>query len=211
MGDWFREFATGMVSDLLRKLQALFFSSAVSGGSLLIKGSDDEFQGLAPVADKVVGVVDGAFAMVEASSGGTSPVQVSKVTLTTADLLALHITPIELIPAPGNGKVNVALHYNAYSKGAVGLDGGPAGDGLSFSYGDGSAASVVNLQDIVTGSFINWFTTATGSGLDQNGTTIASIANQLVRVRNMGDPFTDPGGADVELTIETLYRVIDTN
>ena len=48
-------------------------------------------------------------------SGGSS-VQSTKVTLTAADILNLHNTPVDLIPAPGSGKIinliNFISHYD---------------------------------------------------------------------------------------------------
>lgn len=58
-------------------------------------------------------------------------------TIAPSDLLALHTTPIELIPAPGAGICIIPTHFQmAFTAGGTPYTGGPTT--LALSYGDGA-------------------------------------------------------------------------
>jgi hypothetical protein len=61
--------------------------------------------------------------LVDASNNSTGGILTKKVSLTNAELLALDITPIELIPAPGVGKVIICLSgFVKYNYGSTVFD-----------------------------------------------------------------------------------------
>lgn len=128
--DFFVEFASGVITDLLKKVQNVFGRGGVADNALVIKGDDDQFHGLSPVADKVVGVQAGRFAMIDVpgprlhqetvtisagqiAAGGT-------LTLVAAKGSDLLIVPVELIVEQVPGTIPPS-----YSSGivSIGIDG----------------------------------------------------------------------------------------
>lgn len=103
--------------------------------------------------------------LVQAPGGGSMPVQVATLTLADADILALPTTPLEIIPAPGAGKVLVPSSAFAWCDTTAGVytnidplaqlgfgwDSGPGGiDGSGgplayLSEAEGSDGSVSGL------------------------------------------------------------------
>ncbi len=69
------------------------------------------------------------------------------VTLTSAQILALHSTPISLIAAPGAGKAILPTKVEAfYDYGAAAYAAVASGDDLLLKYTDGSGTTVITVE-----------------------------------------------------------------
>lgn len=124
----------------------------------------------------------------------------AQVTLTTAQLLALHTTPVSLIPAQGAGTVIeiVSIHAKLVFN-SVAYTGSNA---LEIRYTNGSGAKA--SADIAS-TFIN-----SASGTNYNlskstGTSIIPVANAAIVA---AVPTADPGAGNSPMVLTILYRVI---
>lgn len=98
--------------------------------------------------------------------------------ITTAQLLALHATPISLVAAPGAGKFLMFLGALAFLKyGTVPYDGIASGEDLGVKYTDASGALVATIE--TTG-----FLDASANALRQVGSMNAIAAANLIPVAN---------------------------
>ena len=130
------------------------------------------------------------------------------VTITSAQLLALNATPIEIVAAPGTGKALIFEGMLIQKPSGTTYAGIAAGEDLSVKYTDGSGAEVAQCE-------------ATGF-LDQTTDQIryvrahaaASAASQITPVANaklvlqmlVGEIIT----GDSPLNCEVLYSIVDT-
>ena len=125
-------------------------------------------------------------------------VATSKVTLSAAEVQALHITPIELITAPGTNKLIQVLNIMGYI------------DYNSIAY------NKVNMQAMYTGAstyFSHWQTSFINANADRveyaqwgaiGSGPLASI-NTAIQATNSGSA----GAGDSPITIYTTYKIID--
>ena len=131
---------------------------------------------------------------------------VTKVTITGAELLALNATPIELVPAPGAGKAliftgaQLHLDYNsaAYAGVAVGED-------LSIEYSGGAIVAQIETTGFLdqTNDEFRWALPATTAAATVSEVT--PVANTALDVSLLvGEIIT----GDSPLIIEVRYRTI---
>ena len=145
----------------------------------------------------------------QASSGGGSgpTLQVSKVTLTQAQLEALSGTPIDLVPAPGAGKaivpVSAAAHYK-FGTTPYTITGGGSGIAVEYAGGGGEGALQWLIPDA---GFID-------QSADQFATSVmgSDSAVPLTQVENQPLTAFDAnvytlGDGTVDVTI--FYMVVD--
>jgi hypothetical protein len=87
-----------------------------------------------------------------ASNQSAQTVLSAKVTITPDQIRALHTTPIELIPAPGTGKIIFAHDVYAYSKYETAAYSIAADKYLRFSANDNFLQDVFGMTTLITGT-----------------------------------------------------------
>jgi len=105
-------------------------------------------------------------------------------TLTAAQLIAMRTTPVELIPAPGPGKVIV--FEGAVLKHTAGATPFTGGGNITLNQG-ATANSATAAATVLTG----------GSSLTKippASTSIALVANTALSITNASDPFAAGNG-----------------
>lgn len=127
--------------------------------------------------------------------------QTVKKTLTTAQILALNATPIELAPAPGSGKILipvslvVSIHFNsvAFAAGsAVDLYLGPKANGKLFA---SILAATINAAANTADEEIC-------VAVNVNG-LLALFENQNLNLQTVGAAFTTGDGS---ITVTLFYN-----
>ena len=97
-----------------------------------------------------------------AAAAGGGAVSTATVTLTSAQIKALHATPITLVAAPGSGKVVVLLSYFAkFVYGGSNVFVAGAAQNIKIYYSDlATNSQTVFTNSIVVGTATNWKTSA---------------------------------------------------
>lgn len=128
----------------------------------------------------------------------------AEVTITTAQLLALNATPVELVAAPGAGKANVLEEATFYKAAGTAYDGIASGEDLSVKYTNGSGAEVAQVE---TTGFLDQ-ATAQVRHAKAAVAAVAPVANAaLVAHLLVGEIAT----GDSDLKVRVRYRIIDTS
>ena len=131
-----------------------------------------------------------------------------RITITSAQLLALNATPIAAIPAPGANLANILIGALIQKPAGTAYAGIAAGEDLSFKYTD---ASGLELGGCETTGFLDQATNQiryveayrAASGVSQ----IAVVANAAIVIQLLvGEIIT----GDSNLEIEMHYRVVKT-
>lgn len=142
------------------------------------------------------------------AKGGMYRTQRGKVTVTSAQLLALNATPQTLVNAPGAGFALVFLGMLVNKPAGTAYAGIAAGEDLSVKYTDGSGAEVAQCEttgflDQATDQirYVHPHSAASGNS------AITPVANAaLVLQMLVGEIIT----GDSNLEIEVLYTIVDT-
>lgn len=131
------------------------------------------------------------------------------VPVATADILALHTTPKELVPAPGAGfylePISITLKSNF---GTVALDDANGQGDLRFKYSGGTVIATQEADgvvDVAAGSVYRHIREAAPGAIQD-----MVPANEAIQLDNDGTgtgAFTDPGGADTTMELHVRYRV----
>src|SRR5690349_7998744 len=134
---------------------------------------------------------------------GGAAVQTATITLTSAQILGLYTTPVQVVPAPGTGQLLNPLSFTLqYKFGSTPYTVSPQGiQFISGAPGRDEYGSVTtsNLLDAPSSRV------ATASANGQAGGDPATYANQPLMV----DLSTsDPTGGDGTLTITVTYTVV---
>lgn len=136
-------------------------------------------------------------------------VRARTVTVTSAELLALNATPVELVPEPGPGRALIfegaQLHYDY---GTAAYAGVAAGEDLAFKY-DG--ASGVQIGEVETTGFIDqtndeyrWAYPAANTGAVLPSAVFTGNGPIMLHML-VGEVITGDG----DLHVKVLYRVVD--
>lgn len=127
----------------------------------------------------------------------------TEVSIVTADVLTAYATPVELVPAPGAGKIILpiavltTMDYNsaAYATNTTsrfGWDGASAGTAVLY----GTQASIINQ----TTDMIAWFLPTSGS--------VASLTTAVNKNFCFSVSTGNPTAGNSDLTLYTIYAVI---
>lgn len=137
------------------------------------------------------------------AGGGGAVLSTAKISLTSAQLLALNTSPVEIIAAPGTGKYIAVIQsvYNSLA-GATpyAYADGSNGNGLFYGGADGAGGDGTDNQVFANASSaIN-----VGTG---------GLGSALTNVENLPLLLTDPAGnmtaGDGTGSITVLYSIID--
>lgn len=140
-----------------------------------------------------------------AASQVSDPLITTVVTLTTAQVLALDVTPITVIAAPGANLANVVDSVEVRSAGGTAYAAIAAGDDLFLKYTDGSGA-----QCFTTIETTGWLDQITAQARHYPSNTVAAytpVANAVV-VASLGGAITT---GDYDVIMRIRYRVVPTN
>ena len=146
------------------------------------------------------GIIDGAWERVRRR----------RVTITSAELLALNATPIAILPAPGAGFANIFVGALVRKPAGTAYAGIAAGEDLSVKYTDGSGAEVAACETTgfldSTADQIRYVRAHApdGAGVDSAITPVANAAMVLHLL--VGEIIT----GDSDLILEVLYHVVPT-
>lgn len=131
---------------------------------------------------------------------------VATISLTSAQILALHTTPIVLVPTPtllltAGGKASVIIIEGITAKNAFNSIAYTGGNNLEFRYTDGSGTKVT--ADMAS-TFINSASTAYDH--------VAGIVTEFTPTKNasvvVAVPTANPGAGNGGLTFVVKYRII---
>ncbi len=89
---------------------------------------------------------DGSRVFSRVPADGTGGVLFRDVTITTAQMLALNATPIEVIPAPGAGYALVLDSVLAYKPAGTAYAAIHTDDDIAFKYTDANGAAVAEIE-----------------------------------------------------------------
>jgi hypothetical protein len=133
------------------------------------------------------------------------PVQTATVTLTSAQLRALHSTPVQLIPAPGSGQmvapISVVFQYKAGASPYTITGGGRVAVYLGAPNNLVTQVDAARFLDQTT-SQVFMSEGIGGIGSSQQG----AVENASVMVEN--DSTTEWTGGDGTVTISVYYTVV---
>jgi hypothetical protein len=126
----------------------------------------------------------------------TDVLQSATTTLTAAELLAIHTTPIAVLPAPGSGLVNVV--ESAYATLAFGTTAFTAADPLTLNYTNGSGVAVGSFST----SFCTSSANAAAFSIMEAGTCAPNVAIVASSAANFGN------SGDSVIKVRVFYRTL---
>lgn len=139
--------------------------------------------------------------------GGLGQIQYATLTLTAAQIRALNTTPIQMVAAPGSGKVLVPLYmYGLLTYGGTPLTGAFPQSSITLAYGGTNMAIQFSAIGFVsaTQDVYSW---ATQNTLAVNGGyPKAGVQNQPLTFTNPGAAFT--GGGTSTINVVLAYTTI---
>jgi len=130
------------------------------------------------------------------------------VSMTAAEIKALATTPIELVAAPGAGKV--IQFMGAELKLVAGSEVlAESGDNLGIKFTDASGVQV--SATIESTGFIDQAANTYTTGIAANDAIVAATAaeNQALVLDNLGSNFTGNASNDATLEVSVVYRVVE--
>ena len=141
-------------------------------------------------------------------SDATGGVLFKDVTITSAQLLALNATPIELVAAPGSGFALVLDSIVAYKAAGTAYAGIAAGEDISIKYTDENGTE---LAEIETTGFLDQTTAQSrfaypfraASGVS----SVTPTANAALVAHMLTDEITT---GDSDLKLRVYYRILPT-
>jgi len=146
-------------------------------------------------------VAAGQWILVSSSQNG---IVVVDTTITTAQLLALNATPIEIAPAPGAGKIIIPVDLQFFMDYATTAYNGIAvGEDIAIKYTDGSGAIVATCE--ATG-FLDQASDQRRIVQAAYATAVAPVANAALVAHMLTDEIAT---GDSPLKVRVRYKIVD--
>lgn len=149
-----------------------------------------------------------ADAAATAALAAQSTIQFVDVTITSAQLLALHATPRTIVAAPGANLALILEGIVAYKAAGVAYAGIDAAEDLSIKYTSGAGVEVAEIEttgflDQTTAQtrYVGGFAAASGVG------SVTPVANAPLVITLLVDEITT---GDSALKLRVYYRVVPT-
>lgn len=156
-----------------------------------------------PYSPKAIGTNEIADAAVTAAKLDENLRQRAVVQLTNAQVLAVRATPITLVAAPGANKAIVVEEVHMVCDAAAGAYTETA-DNLAIEYSGGT-----DILTVETTGFLDQ--AAVGARWARPAIALTTpVANEAVQISNNGDGEFGGGNAANTLSVEVIYRVVDT-
>ena len=134
--------------------------------------------------------------------GAVPPLQVAEGVITSAQILAMQTTPVELVPAPGSGKVNVVETVYLQHDVGTAYGGIASGDDIEIRYRN---ATGVEVMDIEATGFMDQSTGQHRWGQPSGGADFSLAQNNYAIVAHLGGAIT---GGSFDLNFRVHYRVV---
>jgi hypothetical protein len=182
----------------------VYLSGTAGSFTLTAPAGKPQIVGWVTVVSATVGQI--LFQIEGGEQGAASDVQQAEVSLTNAQVLALRATPIQMVAAPGAGKVLQFLGAELFFDYTAAYT--ESDDNLVFRYTDGSGAKV--SEEIETTGFLDATADTATNAIPKPDVIVAKTGcdNKAIVLHNSGDGEFGGGNAANVVRVRVIYRIV---